>query len=364
MNSYCFSFLCYLWIYLSVFSFIHCEQHCNGDVSLCSRSYSNVTYLVTHDSYAVGSNIAATQTLSITDQLNQGVRGLKFSAVAPSSDPAAIHLCHTLCNLLDAGPASKTLDTVAQWLQENPDQVITIMWNNLYDMKATHLAMAYTTSKIAPYIYEHPKDQPWPTLGEMIASGKRVVNFIDSQADEEAVPWLMDQFSFVFETPYDNRNPDTFKCVIDRPTSLKVPDGRMYLINHFLYGNLRLGAMEVQIPQRDQAAMINSESLRNQTMECIQVFDKIPNFIEVDFYEQGYPLEIVAQLNQIDWVKSESLPETTSTLPVPTTIRIQRHHWIPTHIIIDNGAFKSSVQLNLPLFHIGCILLVFTFSGL
>lgn len=43
---------------------------CNGDASFCDRKYSNVTYIGTHGSYAVGANnIAANQNKDVTAQL-------------------------------------------------------------------------------------------------------------------------------------------------------------------------------------------------------------------------------------------------------------------------------------------------------
>ncbi|KAG0182329.1 hypothetical protein DFQ28_009758 [Apophysomyces sp. BC1034] len=92
------------------------------------------------------------------------------------------------------------------------------MWNNLYDLDVNTLATAYTTSTIMPYVYSHNNlSEPWPTLQEMINSGKRVINFVDARADTDEVPWLMYQFSSVFETPYDNTDMHGFKCTVDRP---------------------------------------------------------------------------------------------------------------------------------------------------
>jgi hypothetical protein len=42
---------------------------CNGDSALCDRSYSNVTFIGAHDSYAVGSSIADNQDKDVTAQL-------------------------------------------------------------------------------------------------------------------------------------------------------------------------------------------------------------------------------------------------------------------------------------------------------
>ncbi|KAI9340638.1 PLC-like phosphodiesterase, partial [Pilaira anomala] len=103
---------------------------CNGGPSLCSQSYSNITQLITHDSYALSPNIAATQDYTIIDQLNDGVRGIKLTAVASLEDPQQINLCHTFCRVLDAGPATESLNLIATWLEQNPKEVVTIMWNN------------------------------------------------------------------------------------------------------------------------------------------------------------------------------------------------------------------------------------------
>lgn len=42
----------------------------------------------------------------------------------------------------------------------------------------------------------------WPTLGAMIDSGKRVVVFLDNGAESGSVPYLMDEFTNMWEDPY------------------------------------------------------------------------------------------------------------------------------------------------------------------
>lgn len=164
---------------------------CNGGSSLCDKSYSDITQLITHDSYALSPNIAATQDYSILDQLNDGVRGIKLSAIPSTKDPAMIHVCHSICAVLDAGPVEDTLNSISQWLIDNPKEVVTIMWNNFKNFKADQFASVYEASEIMPFVYTHDGTKPWPTLRKMIESGKRVVNFIDAEADSENVPWYV-----------------------------------------------------------------------------------------------------------------------------------------------------------------------------
>ncbi|KAI9488818.1 PLC-like phosphodiesterase [Zychaea mexicana] len=290
---------------------------CNGHESLCERRYDQVTYLITHDSYAYGNNVAATQSEPIIQQLNRGVRGLKFSAVLPDisitnkNDPRSLHLCHTSCSILDAGSAVDTLNQIGAWLKENPGEVVSIFWNNLYNLDIGHLAAAYEASTVVPYIYTHGNNnqQQWPSLQEMIESGKRLVNFVDAGADTSKTPWLMDEFSLVFETPYDNTNINAFNCSIDRPRDPPSADTMMYVVNHFLYGVIELG-FQIKVPQRDKAGETNGNSLKKHVDECSETFKRKPNYIEVDFYERGSALEYVAQLNGV-----QPLPSSTSSSP-------------------------------------------------
>lgn len=173
-----------------VFSFIVKQVYCacNGYDELCDRSYANISYLVAHDSYAYGGHIAATQNKPVLPQLEDGVRGLKFSAVLPEPS-SEIHLCHTSCKILDAGPAVETLNQIGQWLQEHPNEVVTIMWNNLYNIDIQKFAETYQASSVMPFVYTHPMDTAWPTLNDLIASGKRLVNFIDAMSDPTTAPW-------------------------------------------------------------------------------------------------------------------------------------------------------------------------------
>lgn len=74
---------------------------CNGDASLCSRSYANVTFAGSHNSYAVdragGNNAAANQNITVTTQLNAGLRMLQSQAHTGASNATGsqIQLCHT-----------------------------------------------------------------------------------------------------------------------------------------------------------------------------------------------------------------------------------------------------------------------------
>lgn len=170
------------------------QQLCNGYAEYCNKPYNSLTYILTHNSYGFVANPASNQACPTNTQLDDGVRGLKLSAIQPtnssSSAATSIYLCHTSCSILNAGPAVDTLTTITNWVKNNPNEVITIMWNNLGSFAPSAFEAAYNASGIMDYTFvQSASNYTWPTLGEMISSGKRVVNFMDEGADPNTYPW-------------------------------------------------------------------------------------------------------------------------------------------------------------------------------
>ncbi|KAI7905807.1 PLC-like phosphodiesterase [Cokeromyces recurvatus] len=299
------------------------QQLCNGYAEFCSKQYQTLTYLMTHNSYSYIANPAANQACPVNIQLDDGVRGLKLSAIKMTNS-SSIQLCHTSCTILNAGPAVDTLSTITNWLKANPNEVITIMWNNLGSFGTDAFKTAYTNSGLIDYVYTQPFENfTWPTLGELIASGKRVINFIDEGANSKELPWLMREWDFVFETPYNNRNESSFECIIDRPNPPENPTKVMYVMNHFLYGTLTLGSTTIEIPQKGTSDVTNGDgSLLKQAEQCTHVFGRQPNFLEVDFYNNGDALQITAQLNNVTYHEKQlqcNVYESTASTSSTTT---------------------------------------------
>lgn len=176
-------------------SAVQAQQLCNGYAEYCNKPYNSLTYILTHNSYGYVANPASNQLCPTNTQLDDGVRGLKLSAIKPNNASASItadsiSLCHTSCNILNAGAAVDTLTTITNWVKNNPNEVITIMWNNLGSFEPSAFAAAYNASGILDYTFvQTDNNYTWPTLGEMISSGKRVVNFLDEGADPNTYPW-------------------------------------------------------------------------------------------------------------------------------------------------------------------------------
>lgn len=168
-------------------------QACNGHAEFCNRSYSNITFIGSHDSAFVGNSAADNQETSVADQLAQGVRFLQAQSHTKNN---TIELCHTLCLLEDAGTLLKYLATVKTFLDGNPNEVVTLLLTNQDGLPATAFDDVFQSSGIKNYVFTPSGDltmNQWPTLGQMISTGQRLVVFMDFPAAPQ-VPYIMNEF--------------------------------------------------------------------------------------------------------------------------------------------------------------------------
>lgn len=73
----------------------HAATVCNGHAEYCSRIWSNVSQVGSHDSAFVGDLVTQNQHLSVTDQLNAGIRFLQGQT--HKNIFGTLELCHTSC---------------------------------------------------------------------------------------------------------------------------------------------------------------------------------------------------------------------------------------------------------------------------
>lgn len=236
-------------------------QPCNNYPEFCDRKYSNITEVCAHNSpFVRPRNVASNQELTVTQQLNDGIRVLQGQAHFEND---TLYYCHTSCDMLNAGPVEDYLRTVTEWVASHPFDVLTIIFGN-YNYRDTdkdgnrlvsaqQFAEPIERSGLLQYIYQPPKTamtlDDWPTLGEMILSGKRVVTFIDYGPNTTAVPYLLWQFYNVWETPF-SPTADDFTCEIQRPDGLNANKSRemMYMANHNLNVQVNIAGAQLLIP--------------------------------------------------------------------------------------------------------------------
>lgn len=163
---------------------------CNGNAALCSRLYSNVTQIGTHDSAFVGILPTENQQDSVTDQLDAGIRFLQAQTHLNNEE---LYLCHTSCAELNAGLLTDYLTTIKTWMNANSGQVITLLLTNGDSQDVTMFGAAMTTAGLATYAYSPPKVlsiSEWPTLQTLIDDDTPLVMFLGISHPQMSPPSL------------------------------------------------------------------------------------------------------------------------------------------------------------------------------
>lgn len=299
---------------------------CNNSPDLCTRSYSSITHLGAHDSPFVrdattGDSVSGNQYYNSTVQLDAGVRLLSTQVHRHNND---WHLCHSSCNLLDAGLLSSWLGKIKIWLDNNPNDVVTVLLVNSDNATPAQLHSEFVTANITSYAYKPASSSippSWPTLQTLISANTRLMVFVASIPNRSSIPadqaYLMDEFTFIFENPFQNNAPTSFTCTPDRPTAVKgqpqiaVNSGRMPLMNHFLY---RTGVLDIETPDVGNITLTNSPGssvtgqLGKSLANCKGAYGKAPTFVLVDFFDQGPAIDAVDAINGITPVGRKAVP--------------------------------------------------------
>ncbi|QDS76572.1 hypothetical protein FKW77_006981 [Venturia effusa] len=271
-------------------------QPCNGYPEFCNRQYSNVTHIAAHNyPFIQPGNTGSNQELSVTEQLDDGIRMLQGQIHYENN---TLWYCHTSCDLLNAGTVESSFETIAAWLDANPYEVLTILLGNYDQVDVNLFRTPFENSGLARYAYTPPQIpmaiDDWPTLGQMILSQKRLVVFMDYAANQGAVPWILDEFSQMWETPFSPTDP-AFPCTVQRPPGLNRNQTleRMYMANHNL--NLQVSVLGLNLLVPNTAVInttnsdetTNSSSLASAANRCQSDWGRPPNFLLVDYYNRG-----------------------------------------------------------------------------
>ncbi|KAJ1954921.1 hypothetical protein EC988_002166, partial [Linderina pennispora] len=267
----------------SVFSLkCHSQQTCAGHAALCAKPYNKVSFATTHNAYSYAppaGSPALNQERTIQQQLDDGIRAFMLDTHKPleitgvwnkivawfqttfhrtnaadAPEIKGVHLCHQSCALVDRGTLYDTLKVFRQFLNENPDEIVTFIIENFDAFEASQLSPSFKLadlerSAFAP-TWEHStsnQNYTWPTLGEMVDRDQRLVVFVDSHTDTAKVPYLLAEWDYVIETPYANIHPvSEFPCTQDRPRDHVPRD--LLVVNHFTYNRITIGDSNIDVP--------------------------------------------------------------------------------------------------------------------
>jgi hypothetical protein len=304
-------------------------ESCNGYAALCDRAYDDVAFPATHNSMSAANErwFFAEQPDGILAQLDHGIRVLLIDSwygqrtqrrgVIANTDesraaaleeadtafgkpavesalrvrdalnltprgPVEPYLCHALCEL----GATKWLPVMKQvrdWMAAHPRDVVTFIVQDTVSPADT--AKVFREAGLLPYVYTPAGDHGWPTLGQMIESGQRLVVLMEEHDGGTTYPWLLPAFEVTQDTPFLFHEPADFSCAPNRGPA----DASLFLLNHWITDKRREISNATQVNARDV--------LLPRAQLCEKERGLLPNFVAVDFYDRGDLFGVVNTLN-------------------------------------------------------------------
>jgi hypothetical protein len=196
--------------------------------------------------------------------------------------PPTPYLCHGLCEI-GATELQPELVAVRAWLDAHPREVVTFIIEDAVTPADT--AAVFDRAGLTPLVRTQPLGQPWPTLGQMIDSGHPVVVMMERHGGGSAYPWLLPAFSYVQDTPFTNPTVADLRCDRLRGTA----ESPLLLVNYWL-ANFRSLVTD--------ARKINALGVLGPYLaRCEKERGMLPNFVAVNFFEEGDLFRAVDQLN-------------------------------------------------------------------
>jgi len=329
-----FVFLGYLLFYaLPLFSQL---QDCYHD----KRRYNEVCWLTAHNAFASRKEgwFYAQQTLSFDEQFAYGVRAfmVDFHWYQYSPNELAVALCHgdnavkpineqlglnhncPMSRLSRLGEVPQKafyfLSKVRTWLERDPHAIITLhLESYLGEGSRKHLLKLFEDSGLRPYLYQPTVDNykgQWPTLGQLRESGQRLIIFSNNLWDIADVgkitldaKGIAGPILHVFAYRETQYNLGQYPACELRTDGHRNNQAALFVMNHF-YGlsssHIGLNFLSQSIQNVDHHN--DYDSIWKRVDLCYQEQKRLPNFIAVDFVEQGAnggARAVVSALNQL-----------------------------------------------------------------
>ncbi|MDD3877106.1 MAG: phosphatidylinositol-specific phospholipase C domain-containing protein [Bacteroidales bacterium] len=290
-----------------IFRFYTVQAQCNGAFNLCQKRYDKVAYLTTHNAYNNTENNFSlpNQTYNITRQLNDGVRALMIDVYDKNGEPTVYHGF----SVFGSEPLSNNLYEIKNFLDNNPNEIVTV----IFETYTTPVAIEQSLQQTGLFSYLFVKNpmSAWPTLQEMIDSNKRLVVFSEKNDAGPNQDWYHFLWEHAVETHFSVSSPDNFMCDFNRGQE----ENDLFIFNHFITGSLGTGSIS-------QAEIVNANPFfYDRISDCIQVHNKFPNFITVDFYETGNCFDVIDALNNLNLsVENINSKESTSIYIFPNPV--------------------------------------------
>lgn len=307
---------------------------CNGAVELCARTFDRVTFPTAHNAMGTAQDgfVNANHGLTTIRQLDQGIRGLQLDAylgrrnrdgvvrtdLAPKaveivedklgSDGLAavqrlagsvafgpiegdtqLYFCHIVCEL-GAVEAVPFLRRIRDWMDRNPNEVLSMM---IEDAAPTaDIMRAFEDAGLVEYAsdFQWAPGRRFPTLGEMIRSGKRL--WVAAEEFGKAGTWYHRGYDVTQETPFSFPTVAALEAIPQSCRPNRGPaDAPLLLVNHWV---------ETYPPNPRNADVVNRRDvIVDRARRCGEIRGRWPQLVAVDFVERGDIVGAAAELNGV-----------------------------------------------------------------
>ncbi|KAJ1960335.1 hypothetical protein IWQ62_004271, partial [Dispira parvispora] len=266
-----------------------------GHALLCDRPYNQVTLPATHASHAIRQNedSIGTQDRDIASQLEDGVRGFFLDVYPSPTDPSVPQLCFISCSISDNGPLVDTLNSFAEFLNNNPQELLTIVVRNPSNMTSAKIAGPFKTAGLDLMAETGPSEGNWATVEDMISRDKRVVILSDKGVTSPP-KWMHPMETYSQGTQYVVPPDDDWPLVREPWNEAETP---FFIIYHMRWQNATVDGNNAHVPYAEALDKINGWDLTKHIGDVRSSNMFWPHLIVVDFYHEGRVMDTALNFN-------------------------------------------------------------------
>lgn len=277
---------------------------CHGSSEYCLRSYDDFTFPETHNAYSAAEDgvvIGVNHYTGLQAQWDGGIRAFMVDthhATYDDTEPEDVRFCHgtgqffhpCLYSEIDAFEWLNLLNSLMNSTNEecasSCGDVVTLLIENR--VPADHLEFLFNATGLYDRIYFHNLGEEWPSIGDLILTGKDLVIFWE-QPGNESYPWLHDFGVFSWTTNYAEDNQEDMECTVHRGDGAQP----VWHLNNWL-------TSQYGLPDPFRSSEVNDyDFLLNRSIECWEIMNNRPTFVAVDYWEDGEVTNVTITLNKM-----------------------------------------------------------------
>lgn len=202
-------------------------------------------------------------------------------------------------------PLSTLLGEVKQFLVKHPQEILTIILED-HTNNPDQIAADFKAHGLDSLVHTQNLTKEWPTLREMVQSGKRLVVLFHGKDDtmHEKHPWLHPIWLYCWDTAWEFQEPghlnDPSKDIMPKRGQKAYNDrhkgvrNKLFIVHHFV--TPMTGGCKKDAKKVNKKAFLQSRLDR-----LAKSAGQKPNIVQIDFFEQSQSdvLDLIHEINGV-----------------------------------------------------------------